>query len=186
MRQTPLRLTIVMHASELELIERAARRSGTSTSDFVRDAALRAARGVDRQAQPESTAPPEVGDSRTPPSRRSLRRSIPRAEMPLPEAVRQLSEHLGRELLAITVDASPADIDRWGSDEAAPPPTQERRLREAHEVWQFVLSVESLGTTRAWWMGMKEQLGDLSPAEAIAADQAQAVMSIARDFVEGD
>lgn len=181
MRQTPLRLTIVIQASELELIERAADRSGATAGDFVRDAALRAARGVARD--PSSGVP----DSSVPayPSRRSLRRSIPRAEMPLPEVVRQLSEHLGRGLLAITVDASPADIDRWGSEEAAPPPTQERRLREAHEVWQFVLSVESLGTTRAWWMGMKDGLDDLSPAEAIADDQAAAVMSIARDFVEG-
>ncbi|MGY3129149.1 hypothetical protein ACVWW9_002678 [Agrococcus sp. UYP33] len=83
------------------------------------------------------------------------------------------------------MDASPADIDRWGSEAAAPPPTQERRLREAHEVWQFVLSVESLGKTRAWWMGMKDGLGHLSPAGAIADDQTAAVMSIARDFVEG-
>lgn len=90
----------------------------------------------------------------------------------------------GYPLLAITVGASRADIDRWGSEEAAPPPTQERRLREAHEVWQFVLSVESLETTRARWTGTKDQLGDLSPAEAIADDQAAAVMSIARDFVD--
>lgn len=181
MRQTPLRLTIVMQASELELIERAAGASGASAGDFVRDAALRAARGIARDASsgvPDSTAP------LTYPSRRSLRRSIPCAPMPLIEVVRQPSEHLGRKLLAITVGATAADVDGWGTEEAAPPPTQERRLREAHEVWQFVMSVESLETARAWWMGMKEQLGDLTPAEAIAADQASAVMSIARDFVE--
>jgi len=32
------------------------------------------------------------------------------------------------------------------------PLTQEHRPREAHEVWQFVMSVESAETTRAWWM----------------------------------
>ena len=34
MRQTPLRLTIAMHASELELIERAADRSGSSPFEW--------------------------------------------------------------------------------------------------------------------------------------------------------
>lgn len=59
----------------------------------------------------------------------------------------------------------------------------EQRLRAAPQVWQFVVSVESAETTRAWWMGMKEQFGGLSPAEAIAAGEQRAVMSVARDLV---
>lgn len=184
MRQTPFRMMIDLNPAELELIERAGRRSGASPSDFVRDAALRAARGVNRRAPNESSAALDGAGTAAPPSRRSLRRSITRAQIPMPEVVRQLSQHLGLQLLAITVDAAPVDIDRWGTGEAAPPPTQERRLREAHEVWQFVLSVESLQMTRAWWMGMKDGLDDLSPAEAIAADRARDVMAVARYFVE--
>lgn len=184
MRQTPLRLTIVMHASELELIEDAARRSGASAADFVRDAALRAARGVAREANDPPTGGSDSADARAFPSRRSLRRTIPRAQMPLPEVVRQLSEHLGRQLVAITVGATAADVDRWGTETAPPPPVQERRLREAHEIWQLVISVESIETTRAWWMGMKDGLDDLSPAEAIAADRGRAVKDVARYFVE--
>lgn len=184
MRQTPSRITIEVHPTELGSLERAARRSGASVSDFVREAALRAARSVDRQAHDEPSAVPDRADDAAPPSRRSLRRSIPRAQYPLPEVIRQLSQHLGSQLLAITVDATPADIVSWGTGAAAPSPTQERRLREAQEVWQLVLSVESLETTRAWWMGMKDSLDDLSPAEAIAAGRARDVMAVARYFVE--
>lgn len=105
--------------------------------------------------------------------------------MSTPGVVRLLSEQLGRQLLAITINASPADVERWERGDVEPPPAQERRLREAHKAWQLVASIESIETTRAWWMGMKEQLDNLSPAEAIAADRARAVVSIARDFVEG-
>lgn len=184
MRQTPLRLAIVVHASELELIERAAHRSGASTSDFVRDAALRAARGAVREAQAEPVAVPQGDDSSEPPSRRSLRRSIPRAEVPLPEAVRQLSEHLGRQLLAITVGATATDVDAWKAETASPLLEQERRLREAHKVWQLVVSVESAETTRAWWMGMKDALDDLSPVEVITLDKGPDVMAVARKYAE--
>lgn len=184
MRQTPLRLTIVVNASELELIERAACASRASTSDFVRDAALRAARGVAREAQAEPLAVPEGGVALAQPSGRSLRRAISPAQVPLPEVIQQLTKHLGRQLVAITMGVTAADVDRWGAGTAPPPPVQELRLREAHEIWQLVVSVESPETTRAWWMGMKDGLGGFSPAEAIAADRGRAVMDVARYFVE--
>lgn len=184
MRQTPRGITIELSATELDQIERAARRTGASPADFVRESAIRATRSVDPSAHHHATGVDDA-DPRRAPTRRSVRRVIPTAPVPTGEVVRELSKHLGRQLLAITVDAAPAQVDDWVSGDVEPSPVHERRLREADEAWQLVMSVESIQTTRAWWMGMKEQLGDLSPAEAIAADQAAAVMSIARDFVEG-
>ncbi len=93
-------------------------------------------------------------------------------------------EFLGPQLVALTVDAKPDEVKRWGTKESEPTPVHERRLREAHAAWQLVVSVESPETTRAWWMGMKDQLDDLSPAEAIALDRAPAVMAVARNFLE--
>lgn len=104
--------------------------------------------------------------------------------MPMIEIVRQLKTHLRAQLLALTVGAKREDVERWASHEIEPSSVHERRLRAAHDAWQLVVSVESPETTRAWWMGMKEGLGDLSPAEAIALDRADAVMAIARDFLE--
>ena len=104
--------------------------------------------------------------------------------MPTIEMMRQLEEHLGLHLLAITVGAAYDEVTRCVIEESEPSPVHERRLREAHEVWQFVLSAESLETTRAWWIGMKDGLDDRSPAEAIAADRTRHVMAVARYFVE--
>lgn len=38
--------------------------------------------------------------------------------------------------------------------------------------------------TRAWWMGMKYGLDDLSPAEAIAEGRIRDVRAVARYFVQ--
>lgn len=216
MHQTPSRVTVELSEPERELIEGAARLACGSVADFVRDAAIRAAKAlrddqtisfpkdvweefaaaVDRPGQVQEGLArllaqesvlgadgPSLSSKRAAPT--TLRSATPRAVISTLEVVRLLSKHLGRQLLAITVDASATDVERWEGGDAQPAPVQERRLREALEVWQLVVSVESIGTTRGWWMGMKEQLGDLSPAEAIAADRARAVMSVAHDFVEG-
>lgn len=113
---------------------------------------------------------------------RTLRRVIPAAPIPTPEVVQLRFKHRGRRLLAITVDAAAVDIDVWAGTDAQLSPPEERRLREALEVWQLVMSVESSETTRACWMG--NGLDGRSPAEAIAADHAKDVMAVARYFVE--
>lgn len=104
--------------------------------------------------------------------------------MPLIEVVRWLNTHLGVHLLAITVGVNPDTLKRWARAESEPCPKHERRLREAHEAWQLVVSVESPKTTRAWWMGMKGGLDDGSPAEAIAQNRAREVTAVARYFLE--
>lgn len=59
----------------------------------------------------------------------------------------------------------------------------ERRLRAAHEAWLLVCMVQSPETTRMWWMGMKDALDNLYPAEAIALDRGRDVMAVARAYV---
>ena len=118
------------------------------------------------------------------PSRRSLRRVIHIAPIPTPEIAKQLREFLGPQLLRLTLDADVAAIDSWIREESKPSEVYERRLREAHEAWQLVCLMESPDTTRAWWMGMKDALNELSPAEAIALDRGRDVMAVARAYVE--
>ncbi|ERG62866.1 hypothetical protein L332_00075 [Agrococcus pavilionensis RW1] len=179
MRDKSLRLTVAFRESELPIIEQAAHRLGMSVSDY-------ASYALSRMATQELGHGARAADlnSERYPSRRSLRPVRERALMPMPEVVRQLREFLGPQLLSLTVDASVDQIKSWAREDTQPQGDHERRLREAHEVWQLVVSVESSKTTRAWWMSMKDGLDDLSPAEAIAKDQAAAVMSVARDFLE--
>lgn len=177
-----VRITIEVTEPEFEILRRAARRTGAPPADFVKDAAVRMARqdlaaSDDRQVRGDASDPAL-------PTRRSLRSAIERATMPTHDIVRQLEKHLGLQLLAITVGAEPELVKRWTSRADEPSRVHERRLQQAHEAWQLVRAAESLETTRAWWMGTKEELGGLSPAEAIALDRSQAVMAVARSFIE--
>lgn len=177
-----IRITLEVNEADLELLESAAHRFGTSPSVYARYAALRMARQDVALESAQATTGAADGSNR--PSRRSLRPAIQRATIPTFEIVRQLQTHLGDQLLAITVGAEIAEVQRWASETSEPSSVQERRLREAHDAWQLVVSVESPNTTRAWWMGMKDGLDDLSPAEAIAQDRARDVMAVARYFIE--
>lgn len=179
MRDKSLGLTLALRQSDLDFIQQAAQRLGMPLGDYASYAIVRMA----TQDLARGTNAGNFTSDRYP-SRRSLRPVRERALMPMPEVVRQLREFLGRQLLSITLDASVEQIDSWAREETDPQGDHERRLREAHDVWQVVVSVESRETTRAWWMGMKDGLGGLSPAEAIAQDRAAAVMAVARDFLE--
>ena len=98
--------------------------------------------------------------------------------------VRQLTTHLGVRLLSMTLDAENELIRSWAVEQNTTPPPFDERLRAAHEIWSLVCSVESPETARMWWMGMKDGLDDLSPAEAIARDQYDDVRAVARYFLE--
>ncbi len=182
MGENRIRITLELNEADLELLERAAQRLKASPSDYARYAALRMAR-QDVALQSARTTTGAAPDPNGP-SRRSLRPVIQRATVPTTEIVRQLKTHLGDQLLALTIGAEVAEVQRWASETIEPSSVQERRLREAHKTWQLVVSVESPKTTRAWWMGMQDGLDDLSPAEAIAQDRASDVMAVARYFLE--
>lgn len=97
----------------------------------------------------------------------------------------ELARVLGRQLLGIIVDKGARTIQRWISGDSAPVAEDERRLRNAYQVYLLLSPVEGDHTVRAWFMGMNPQLEDEAPAEALAADKYREVMSAARAFVNG-
>lgn len=181
MQAPRIRITLDLSESDFQLLEHAAERAGTSTPDYARYATLRRAK-QDVELDSSQRSSGRVADPA--PTRRSLRRVIQAAPIATPQIAQQLREFLGPQLLRLTLDADVAAIDSWIREKSKPSEVHERRLREAHEAWQLVCMMESPETTRAWWMGMKDALDDLSPAEAIALDRGRSVMSVARAYVE--
>ncbi len=97
----------------------------------------------------------------------------------------ELARVLGRQLLGIIVDKGARTIQRWIAGDNTPGTEDERKLRNAYQVYQVLSNVEGEHTIRAWFMGMNPQLEDEAPAEALAADRPREVMSAARAFVNG-
>ncbi len=96
-----------------------------------------------------------------------------------------LNRVLGRQLLSVIVRKDPRTTSRWVAGTSSPSREDERRLRNAYQVYGVLAAVEGDHTIRAWFMGMNPQLEDESPAEALAADHSRDVMAAARAFVNG-
>lgn len=170
------RITLEFSEREYALLSAASGCRRLSPVAYVRYAALRMATQDAGMLGLQASEPP--------PSRRSLRPRQFDAKMPTEEKVRQLTTHLGIQLLTLTLSADADAIASWASDSAPPPEPYERRLQAAHEIWQLLCSVESPATVRTWWMGMKDGLDGLSPAEAIAMERYDDVRAVARYFLE--
>lgn len=97
----------------------------------------------------------------------------------------ELARVLGRQLLGVIVGKGARTIQRWISGDSTPLADDERRLRNAYQVYLVLSPVEGDHTVRAWFMGMNPQLEDEAPAEGLAADKYREVMSAARAFVNG-
>lgn len=105
----------------------------------------------------------------------------------LPDVIDLLREHLGTQLLALTIDVNPRTVTRWASEQDRHPHFgTEIRLRAAFQVFQELQSAEAPSTIRAWFMGMNPQLDDRSPAEAIRDGDAKDAMAAARSFTRAD
>lgn len=113
-----------------------------------------------------------------------VRRSSERThDVELAEIARFLREHLGTQLLALTVGADPRTVTRWGSENDRRPKFEnEKRLRAAFQVFQELQQAEAPATIRGWFMGMNPQLNDSSPAEAIRDGRLKDAMAAARSF----
>lgn len=97
----------------------------------------------------------------------------------------ELARVLGKQLLSVIVDKQPRTIQRWITGENEPGSDDERKMRNAFQVYLLLASVEGDHTIRAWFMGMNPQLEDQAPAESLAADMSREVMAAARAFVNG-
>ncbi|GGF19652.1 hypothetical protein [Subtercola lobariae] len=97
----------------------------------------------------------------------------------------ELTRVLGRQLLAVIVSKSPRTVQRWVDGDTEPGVDDERRMRDAYQIYAFLSGVEGDHTIRAWFMGMNPQLEDVAPAEALAEGRARDAMAAARAFVNG-
>ena len=87
-----------------------------------------------------------------------------------------------RSTAARTGGGSVACVSDWIDGQAPLDGGVEQRLRNAYDVTQTLLEVESTEIVQAWLLGMNPQLDDRAPASVLAEDPA-AVMRAARFFV---
>ena len=101
----------------------------------------------------------------------------------LPTVVRYLQDVLGQRLTAVIAGVSDAKaVGRWGRGVQTPHPEAEKMLRLAFQITQLLVSTESSGTVRAWFIGMNPELDDESPALMLAKEPAK-VLQAARFFL---
>lgn len=81
------------------------------------------------------------------------------------------------------MDKNVRTVARWSSGDVKPPQATEKLLRDAFQVFELLLTVDSESVARAWFMGMNPQLADTSPAEALAGGQAKTVLAAARAYI---
>lgn len=99
------------------------------------------------------------------------------------EIVKFLRENLGVTLTALLASVDSRTVARWVSAQVTPRQEAEKKLRAAYQIFHLLAQVETPATVRAWFMGMNEQLEDLSPVEAISLDRAREVLVAARSFI---
>lgn len=99
------------------------------------------------------------------------------------EIVKFLRENLGATLTAVLAAVDSRTVARWIANQVTPRQEAEKKLRAAYQIFQLLAQEEASATVRAWFMGMNEQLEDLSPVEAIAAGRAREVLVAARSFI---
>lgn len=104
--------------------------------------------------------------------------------LPIADAVRDLQEILGRDLVAVMTGRAPRQVSRWSAGDCAPAWHEQQVVRDALQVVRLLQQVEDSEVIRAWFMGMNPQLDDRAPAEAIADGGARDVMAAARTFVD--
>lgn len=101
---------------------------------------------------------------------------------PVAAVAARLQDVLGQRLTAVVAAVKDAKaVGRWARGEQRPYPATEQRLRDALLVVELLLQAETPETVRAWFRGMNPQLGDESPARALAARPAD-VLQAARAF----
>jgi hypothetical protein len=83
--------------------------------------------------------------------------------------VKFLRENLGVTLTALLASVDPRTVARWVAGGVVPREEAEKKLRSAFQIFHLLAEQEAPATVRAWFMGMNEQLADLSPAEVLSA-----------------
>lgn len=101
------------------------------------------------------------------------------------DIARFLQEVLSRRLTAYAAGVQDGKtVTRWASGEV----TEirdfkvEQRLRTTYEIALLLLTQESAGTVKSWFIGMNPELDDVAPVEAIRNGQLKDAMIAAHVF----
>lgn len=102
------------------------------------------------------------------------------------DIVRRLADALGKNVLAFIVNRDVRTIARWlDNAQLRLEPEVDRTVRNTHQVYVLLSSIEGDHTIRAWFMGMNPQLEEEAPAEALRDGRFREVMAAAKAFVNG-
>ena len=103
------------------------------------------------------------------------------------EVARELNGQIGPTLVAALTGTPDRKLPiRWAKEGGPTPgPGYQRRLRIGHRVLQQVASVEGHQVARDWLVGANPILSEMSPIEAISADDFHTVVLAAQTFVSG-
>jgi hypothetical protein len=99
------------------------------------------------------------------------------------DALRALVATLGKHAVAAIFDKDARTIERWLKPGVQLKVEDERRLRDAFQVFSLIEQADDVHVARAWFIGMNPQLDDDSPVEQLAAGNARAVLAAARAYV---
>lgn len=104
--------------------------------------------------------------------------------MDLPkEALHALVAALGRYPVAAIFGREVRTIERWLKPGIQLKVEDERRLRDAFQVFTLIEEADDADVARAWFIGMNPELDDDSPVEQLAVGNAPAVLAAARSYV---
>jgi hypothetical protein len=107
---------------------------------------------------------------------------------PVNELVTALQDRLSRRITAYIagVDASKT-VSRWANGDVGTirDPGVEQRLRTAYEIVLLLSHHESMGTVRAWFIGLNPQLGDEAPIDVLREGRLKDAVTAARAFTVG-
>lgn len=96
-----------------------------------------------------------------------------------------LQDTLGAKLTAYIADVSdPKMVGKWANG-TKPAADRERRLRDAHQIFQTIMAAEDEYVARAWFIGMNPNLEDQTPADVLREGRARDVMAAARTYADG-
>ena len=99
------------------------------------------------------------------------------------EELRALVAALGKHTVAAVFGIDARAIERWLKPGVQLKVEDERRLRDAFQVFSLIEEADDARVARAWFLGMNPQLNDDSPVEQLAAGNAREVLAAARSYV---
>lgn len=99
------------------------------------------------------------------------------------EALRALVAALGKHPVAAIFSRDAQTIERWLTPGIQLKVEDERRLRDAFQVFSLIHQADGADVARAWFIGMNPELDDDSPVEQLAAGNARGVLAAARSYV---